>query len=169
VTLASRLEQEPGGAWPCARGLTRGDTETVVATAPPPPGAVTTFGQTRWAPQQAVKFFRALALGCLLPAAQTAYTLELMQRIVRSESWGLGTGFHSVAFKGGWGPEPGGYLVRLSGIINPGSASATAVAIVASAPSFSAGTEMLNRTATWLAQNIELSSHPGGRCSAGAE
>ena len=44
-----------------------GDERTVVATAPPPPGAVTTFGQTGWAPGAAVKFFRALALGCLLP------------------------------------------------------------------------------------------------------
>ncbi len=40
-----------------------GDSETVVATAPPPPGAVTTFGQTEWRPSEAIKFFRALALG----------------------------------------------------------------------------------------------------------
>ena len=49
-----------------------GDDETVVATASPPAGAVTTFGQTEWRPSEAVKFFRALANGCLLPADQRA-------------------------------------------------------------------------------------------------
>ena len=57
-------------------------------------------------PGEAVKFFRALALGCLLPASQTSYVLSLMENIEPGESWGLGSaGFSSVAFKGGWGPR----------------------------------------------------------------
>jgi hypothetical protein len=91
-----------------------------VATVPPPPGAATTFGQTEWSPGEAVKFFRALAVGCLLSSSQTGYVLGLMQNIEPSESWGLGSaGFSSVAFKGGWGPESGGYLVRQSGTSIP--------------------------------------------------
>jgi hypothetical protein len=143
-----------------------GDDETVVATASPPAGAVTTFGQTEWKPVQAVKFFRALALGCLLPSAATGYVLGLMEHVVPSESWGLGSaGFGAIAFKGGWGPEPGGYLVRQSGIIDPGSTSGAAVSIVSFAPSFAAGTEVLTRTATWLRAHIALSGRPRTGCS----
>jgi hypothetical protein len=146
---------------------TSGDQETVVATAPPPAGAVTTFGQTEWSPGEAVKFFRALDLGCLLPSSQTSYVLGLMRNIEPSESWGLGSaGFGSVAFKGGWGPESGGYLVRQSGIIDPGSLSGAAVAIVASAPSFSAGTDMLTRTASWLNHHLALTPHASTGCRA---
>lgn len=139
-----------------------GDDRTMVATAPPPPGAVTTFGQTQWAPGQAVKFFRALALGDLLPSAQTTYVLQLMEHIVPSESWGLGSGGFTVpvAFKGGWGPEPtGSYLVRQSGIIDPGSPQGLVVSIVAHPPggpaSFAVGTEMLTSTARWLHSELE--------------
>ncbi len=78
-----------------------------------------------------------------------------MQQIIPSESWGLGSaGFARVAFKGGWGPEGEAYLVRQSGIVDPGTANATAVAIVAHPPpggsSFGVGTEMITRAATWL-------------------
>lgn len=142
-----------------------GDSETVVATAQPPAGAVTTFGQTEWSPGEAVKFFRALDLGCLLPSNQTSYVLGLMRSIEPSESWGLGSaGFSSIAFKGGWGPESGGYLVRQSGIIAPGSSSGAAVAIVASAPSFSAGTDMLTRTASWLNHHLARTPHASVGC-----
>jgi hypothetical protein len=144
-----------------------GDNETKVATAPPPPGAVTTFGQTEWSPGEAVKFFRALALGCLLhSSSQTNNVLNLMQNIEPSESWGLGSaGFGSVAFKGGWGPESGGgYLVRQSGIVDPGTSSGAAVAIVAFAPSFGAGTEMLTHTAAWLHDHLHLSPRASAGC-----
>lgn len=143
-----------------------GDSETVVATAPPPVGAATTFGQTEWSPGEAVKFFRALDLGCLLPSSQTSYVLGLMQNIEASESWGLGSaGFSSVAFKGGWGPESSGYLVRQSGIIDPGSSSGAAVAIVAFASSFAAGTDMLTRTASWLNRHLVLQSRSSTGCN----
>jgi hypothetical protein len=146
-----------------------GDHQTAVATAPPPAGAVTTFGQTEWAPGEAVKFFRALALGCLLPSSQTSFVLNLMQNIEPSESWGLGSaGFSSIAFKGGWGPEGsgGGYLVRQSGIIDPGTSKGAVVAIVAFAPSFAAGTEMLTTTATWLNHHLALTPRASTGCSA---
>jgi hypothetical protein len=143
-----------------------GDNATSVATAPPPAGAVTTFGQTEWSPGEAVKFFRSLANGCLLPTSQTAYVLGLMQNIEASESWGLGSaGFSSVAFKGGWGPEGGGYLVRQSGIIDPGSTNGVAVAIVTQAPDFDAGTETLTRTASWLSHHLNLAARPTTGCS----
>ncbi len=157
-----RLKGGLSGASAYVESLFRdsGDTETVVTTAPPPPGAVTTFGQTEWRPSEAVKFFRALALGCLLPKAQTSYVLNLMEHIEASESWGLGSaGFASIAFKGGWGPNPAGaYLVRQSGIVDPGSASGVVISVVAfpSSGSFAAGTEMLDQTAQWLRREVRL-------------
>ena len=167
-----RLKGGLGGASRYMEGFLRmsGDNETVIATAPPPAGAVTTFGQTEWAPGEAVKFFRALALSCLLPADQTGYVLGLMQNIEPSESWGLGSaGFHSVAFKGGWGPEPSGaYLVRQSGIIDVGSSRGVAVSIVAfpSSGSFSSGTQMLTQAAVWLHHELRLVPRAATGCSA---
>jgi hypothetical protein len=144
-----------------------GDRDTVVATQPPPPGAVTTFGQTEWAPSSAVLFFSALDAGCLLHTQHTQHILSLMEQIVPSESWGLGSAnFAHVAFKGGWGPEGEAYLVRQSGIIDPGTAKATAVAIIAHPPpagsSFDVGTEMITRTATWLHRVLHPVRHTLG-------
>jgi hypothetical protein len=165
LALFADLEQIEGGldgASVYIQQLFRqsGDDETVVTTAPPPAGAVTTFGQTEWRPSEAVKFFRALGNGCLLPADQSSYVLNLMENIEPSESWGLGSaGFGSVAFKGGWGPEPSGaYLVRQSGIIDVGSSRGVAVSIVAfpSSGSFSTGTQMLTDTAMWLHHELRL-------------
>jgi hypothetical protein len=142
-----------------------GDTETSVPTAAPPAGAVTTFGQTEWSPGEAVSFFRSLALGCLLPAEQTTYVLELMESIEPSESWGLGSaGFGSIAFKGGWGPESGGYLVRQSGIVDPSASGGVVVAIVNRAPDFATGTETLTKAAIWLKQHLHTSARPHAGC-----
>jgi hypothetical protein len=150
-----------------------GDSETVVATAPPPPGAVTTFGQTEWAPSEVVKFFSELGRGCLLPSKQSNYVLGLMEHIEPSESWGLGSaGFGTVvAFKGGWGPEPtGSYLVRQSGIIDVGSSRGIVVSIVAfpsgsESASFGTGTQMLTATAQWLRSELVFAPHPKYICS----
>ena len=139
-----------------------GDDSTVVATSTPPPPAVTTFGQTEWSPSEAVRFFGALDQGCLLSAQETGYLLDLMEQIEPSESWGLGSASFSVpvAFKGGWGPQPSGsYLVRQSGIVDVGSNSAVAVAMVAfptgsGIASFETGTQMLTETARWLRREI---------------
>lgn len=144
-----------------------GDRYTVVATQPPPPGAVTTFGQTEWSPEASVRFFSALDAGCLVTPSQTRRVLGLMQQIVPSESWGLGSaGFAHVAFKGGWGPEGATYLVRQSGVVDPATRDATAVAIVAHPPagasSFAEGTEMLTRTAAWLRGVLHPVAHTVG-------
>jgi hypothetical protein len=93
-----------------------------------------------------------------------------MHQIVPSESWGLGSGGFglTVAFKGGWGPEPSGYLVRQSGVIDVGSPRAVAVSIVAYPPpggsSFDAGTQMLTTTARWLSRELILSPWPAAPC-----
>lgn len=160
LSLFHTLEDIKGGlvgASEAVEGELRasGDPYTVVATAPPPPGAVTTFGQTEWAPEAATLFFSALDAGCLLSPPRTRHILSLMQQIEASESWGLGSaGFGHVAFKGGWGPEGDAYLVRQSGIIDPETPDAIAVTIIAHPPagesSFVVGTEMLTKTATWL-------------------
>jgi hypothetical protein len=176
LALFHDLEQLEGGLTGASAYMQElfrrsGDEETVVATAAPPPGAVTTFGQTEWKPSNAVKFFRALALGCLLPAEATSYVLNLMRHIEPSESWGLGSaGFRTVAFKGGWGPEPdGAYLVRQSGIVDVGSSRAVAVALVAFPPpgggSFEVGTAMLSETAEWLREHLELVPRASVACS----
>lgn len=171
IALFERLESRFGGLMGASDAVQElfsksGDEVTRVATAPPPPGASTTFGQTLWKPSEAVKFFSALARGCLLLASRTEYVLGLMQQIEADESWGLGeAGFLAVAFKGGWGPRPeGGYVVRQAGIINVGRPGAVAVSIVAFAPSFSDGAQMLTTVARWLHRELALSRHPNAGC-----
>jgi hypothetical protein len=162
------------GASAYAQQLLResGDPVTVVATAPPPPGGVTTFGQTQWTPRASVLFYRALARGCLLPHPQTSFILGLMRSIAPVDRWGLGSADfpQPVAFKGGWGPDVNGsYLVRQDGIIGSGP-RAVVVAIVAHPPgvgtaSFDTGTSMLTRIASWLARQLRFTPHHAGGCA----
>jgi hypothetical protein len=173
LALFSDLETDQGGllgASAYATSLLRqvGDNRTIVATAPPPPGYATTFGQTLWTPTEEVRFFRALALGCVLPPADTDYVLGLMREIEPSESFGLGSvGFSQVAYKGGWGPEPGDqYGVRQTGIIGDGD-SGVVVAITADPVStFAAGQTVLDQVAQWLKQELRLVPRPPAKCPA---
>ena len=93
-----------------------GSTGTTVATAPPPSGAVSTWGQTEWPVGEAVRFYHALGRCEVLGPAGTGYVVSLMEGVVPEQRWGLGEGgFPSgwrVAMKGGWGPDTdagGGY------------------------------------------------------------
>lgn len=165
------LEQDRGGLLAASAYATQllradGDSETKVATAPPPPLYSTTFGQTKWSPTASIMFFRELALGCLLPPADTRYVLGLMRSIEPSENWGLGSaGFSSVAFKGGWGPEPGGlYGVRQTGVIGQGDSGAVVAITVFPASSFAGGTSILTTVARWLRREIRSTPRPTGTC-----
>lgn len=139
-----------------------GDAVTTVATAPPPSGAISTFGQTEWSLSASVRFFRALAGSCLLGSAGTARVLELMEGVVADQRWGLGAAAFDpgwrVAFKGGWGPDgsaSGPYVVRQSGVLRDGEAGiAVALAAKAGDGSFEAGVEAVDRVAAWLADNL---------------
>lgn len=171
LALFDDLETDRGGLLGASEFATSlleavGDDETQVATAPPPPGYATTFGQTPWTPTAEVTFFRALALGCVMPSADTGYVLGLMRSIEPSESFGLGSaGFPQVAFKGGWGPEPGDqYGVRQTGIIGGGD-SGVVVSIAADPVStFAVGQSVLDQVAQWLGSEIQLVSRPPAAC-----
>lgn len=171
LSLFGDLEADRGGlrgASAYATSLLRkaGDKHTQVSTAPPPPGYATTFGQTPWTPAAEVTFFRALALGCVLGRADTNYELGLMRHIEPSESWGLGSaGFHHIAFKGGWGPEPTNqYGVRQTGIIANGT-TAVVVSIAADpVTTFAAGQTVLDQLAQWLHRELRLPPRPIGAC-----
>jgi hypothetical protein len=139
-----------------------GDPSTTLATAPPPPGAVSTYGQTDWSLSGAAAFYRGLACGVLLDGNGTGYVLDLMEEVIPEQRWGLGaTSFSSgtsVAYKAGWGPEgsaAGPYLVRQSGVLRKGN-SGVAVAMMAedSSGSFEAGVQDLDAIASWLSENL---------------
>jgi hypothetical protein len=173
--LFAELEAQTGGldqASLAIQALLRqsGDDTTQVNTVEPGEG-FSTFGHTLWSPSESVKFYRALFLGCLLPRATTNYVLNLMEHVIPSESWGLGSaGFVPplrTAFKGGWGPESYGYLVRQSGIvayINGSGSSGAVVSMFSDAPDFNTGTEVLTAIAQWLRQNLNLVVRPGLAC-----
>jgi hypothetical protein len=139
-----------------------GDTSTQVATAPPPPGAVSTWGQTEWSLSGSVAFYRALACGALVDGAQSSYVLGLMEEVISEQQWGLGQASFpsgsSVAFKAGWGPEAetGGYLVRQAGVVRTGS-SGLVVTMMAedSAGSFEAGVADVDQIASWVSDHYQ--------------
>ena len=139
-----------------------GDDSTMVATAPPPSGAVSTFGQTIWSLRASTEFFAPLGRDCLLNPDDTKYVLSLMEEVIPEQRWGLGEAafppMWRVAFKGGWGPEgsaSGPYLVRQSGLLSYGS-TGVAVAMIAQADSgsFEAGVEAIDGIANWLAAEL---------------
>jgi beta-lactamase class A len=168
LELFDLLAQRAGGSGQAAAAIERlfrlgGDDQTTIALAPPPPGAITPFGQTGWSAADSAGFFTALATGRLLNPADTGYVLGLMQRIIPEQRWGLGSAElgRPLAFKAGWGPEPdGSCLVRQNGLVllrNSPAASA-AVSLVAEPPpgedSFEVGVGMLTEAASWLAELI---------------
>jgi hypothetical protein len=167
ASLFRRLEQSHGGLEGASLAVQEvlgeaGDGSTIVNTAPPPPGAVSTYGQTEWSLSGSAEFFAALGAGCLLESAGTSQVLGLMEEVIPEQQWGLGeAGFPpewQLGFKAGWGPEEsasGPYLVRQSGIVRDGGAG-VAVAMMAldESGSFEAGASDLTRIATWLRENL---------------
>jgi hypothetical protein len=140
-----------------------GSVGTEVATAPPPPGAVSTYGQTEWPVGEAVRFFHSLGRCEVLEPAGTQYVESLMEDVIPEQRWGLGEGgFRSgwrVAMKGGWGPEAesgGGYLVRQSGLVqNADGGLAVAMIAMDESGSYPAGAADLTRIAQWLAGELK--------------
>jgi hypothetical protein len=171
LSLFGDLEADKGGldgASTYATGLLRaaGDSRTVVTTAPPPPGYATSFGQTPWSPSREVRFFRALALGCVISRASVNYELGLMRQIVPSESWGMGSaGFTQVAFKGGWGPLPSGYGVRQTAIIGSGSSAVVASIAADPATDFGTGQAVLTDIGRWLHAHLRLQPRAEAGCA----
>jgi beta-lactamase family protein len=165
--LFHRLEEIHGGFYPASRAMQKvlakaGDTETTVATDPPPSGAFSTYGQTRWSLEGSVRFYRALVRGELLNRTDTAYVLRLMEGSDYWEPWGLReAGFPRgvrIAAKSGWGTEgsdEGPYLLRQVGVLRTG-ASAVVVTIMVQDDSGSLGAAVrdLNLAATWLRRHL---------------
>ena len=175
AALFRQLESIHGGlgaASAAVQGVMRlAGNATTVATSPPPPGAVSTYGQTEWSAEEATAFYRALANGCLLGPGGTEYVLGLMRNVIPEQRWGLGEAAldpsWSIGFKGGWGPEAesGAYLVRQSGLVQSGSQGVAVTMIVEEASgSFEAGVGDLNRMAAWLTENLRGLGPAGGNC-----
>jgi hypothetical protein len=164
AALFSELESMTGGNASGAVEQTLSDAgaPTVVSTAPPPPGAVSSWGQTDWPLESSTRFYNALACGAYSGASATL--IGDMENIISEQQWGLGQASFpsgtSVAFKAGWGPdasESGPYLVRQAGILR--SAQGGAVVTIAaqdSSGSFEAGVADLDRVADWVAENVPL-------------
>jgi beta-lactamase class A len=177
ASLFGRIEEKRGGLAPASLAVQAvlrraGDAATTIPTDPPPPGAVSSYGQTLWSLPASVELFRALARGCLLDHADTEYVLGLMEEVTPEQRWGLGeAGFPSswrVAIKGGWGPEgsaAGPYLVRQSGVLRKGNAG-LAVSMIARAGSgsFEEGARTLDRIAAWLDENLRGLGGPKASC-----
>lgn len=164
ASLFSELETVTGGRASAAveQTLSEAGAPTAVATAPPPPGAVSSWGQTDWPLASSTRFYNALACGAYGGASATI--IADMENVIPEQQWGLGQAPFpsgtSLAYKAGWGPdgsESGPYLVRQAGIIRSANGGA-AVTIAAqdSSGSFEAGVADLDRVADWVAENVPL-------------
>ena len=168
ASLFGTIEGRQGGLAGASAAVSQtiqeaGSSGTTVATAPPPPGAVSTYGQTVWPVGEAVRFYHGLGRCEILGPTGTGYIVSLMEGVIPEQRWGLGEGgFPSddrVAMKGGWGPDTeagGGYLVRQSGLIQ-GSTGGVAVAMIAidESGSYPAGASDLTQIAHWLATELK--------------
>jgi Tfp pilus assembly protein PilX len=138
---------------------------TEVATAPPPPGAVSSWGQTNWTLSSSTLFYGSMYCGAF---GAVSNVVGDMESVIPEQQWGLGAASFpsgtTVAFKAGWGPdgsESGPYLVRQAGIIErDGKGVAVTLAAQDSSGSFEAGVSDLDRVADWVDQNVPL----GGSC-----
>jgi hypothetical protein len=164
AALFSELESMTGGNASQAVEQTLSDAgaPTAVATAPPPPGAVSSWGQTDWPLASSTRFYNALACGAYGGASPAI--IGDMENVIPEQQWGLGQASFpagtSVAFKAGWGPdgsESGPYLVRQAGIIRSTQGGAVVtIAAQDSSGSFEAGVSDLDRVADWVAENVPL-------------
>ncbi|QBF47500.1 hypothetical protein [Janibacter limosus] len=123
---AGRLWADLGGGHRAATAvevqLERGrDRRTGVPPRVTVPG-YSPFGQSTWRLTDQTRF--TAALPCL--AGSTSIT-QAMGRVADGQRWGLG-GIDGARYKGGWGPTPGGYVVRQLGIVT-GAKGATAVTL----------------------------------------
>ncbi len=167
ASLFGKIEERQGGLIGASQAVESvlheaGSSSTRVATAPPPPGAVSTYGQTEWSVGDAARFFAALGRCEVLGRHGTQFVESLMENVIPEQRWGLGEGgFPSswrVSMKGGWGPEAesgGGYLVRQSGLIQDANGG-VAVAMIAKDDSgtYPAGASDLTQVARWLAGEL---------------
>lgn len=117
-------------------------TTTVPEHQMQPPYSI--FGQTQWSAASQVGF--AQQLPCLAGADQV---IEDMANVSAGQSWGLGWQPGAV-FKGGWGPNAGGYLVRQFGWYQDAAGSRVLVALAVQAGSFEAGVAALDAMAPLL-------------------
>ncbi|UUZ44874.2 hypothetical protein LP422_00160 [Janibacter limosus] len=123
---AGRLWADLGGGHRAATAvevqLERGrDRRTGVPPRVTVPG-YSPFGQSTRRLTDQTRF--TAALPCL--AGSTSIT-QAMGRVADGQRWGLG-GIDGARYKGGWGPTPGGYVVRQLGIVT-GAKGATAVTL----------------------------------------
>jgi hypothetical protein len=168
AALFSRLGSTMAASAAVENVLAQSAYPATVSTAPPPSGAVSTWGQTDWPLASATGFYRALACGQLLDPQGTAFVLGLMEEVISEQQWGLGEAGipGQVAFKAGWGPDgsaSGPYLVRQSGVLRSGNSGAVVtIAAQDSSGSFDAGVQDLNAVAGWVRDNVRLD---GGSCT----
>jgi Beta-lactamase enzyme family len=168
AALFGKIEETQGGLTGASRAVEgvlheAGSAATVVATAPPPPGAVSTYGQTEWSVGDAARFFASLGRCEVLGPSGTRYVESLMESVIPEQRWGLGEGgFPSdwrVAMKGGWGPEAesgGSYLVRQSGLLQDAQGGvAVAMIAMSDSGSYPDGAAALTQIAQWLASELK--------------
>ncbi|OBH51106.1 serine hydrolase [Mycobacterium sp. E2479] len=125
-----------------------GDTATVVESRRLRRG-FTAFGQTQWSLQRQARFAAELST-----IADAVEVIDLMQRLVADDQWGLAA--KGLAAKGGWGPGAhGGYLVRQFGIVpTPSGQWGVALAADADDGAFETGVEVVNTMTDWLLSRL---------------
>jgi hypothetical protein len=173
MSLFTDLEAREGGLAGASRYVQQvlrdaGDPDTTVNTRRPASG-FSTFGQTQWPLLAGTRFFRALVDGCLAPRDAAELIINLMGRVVPSQSWGLGQANFSgarVYLKGGWGPNPSGaHLVRQFGIVVDENDRGFAVGLMAKPAdgSFASGVTLVERLAIAVAATTSATKTPPAR------
>ena len=101
------------------------------------------FGQTEWDVHNQVNFLKKMP--CLTGSGQV---IEDMSNVSPGQRWGLGT-LPDAVFKGGWGPDQYGYVVRQLGWYT-GAEGRVPIAFAVRAADFGQGQSVLNQIAADL-------------------
>ncbi|GAA4401040.1 hypothetical protein [Tsukamurella soli] len=113
------------------------------------------WGLTPWTNANEATF--AAHLACIRGAGPV---MALMRGVDGTQRWGAAT-LPGAAVKGGWSPSGGRYVVRQMAVISTPTGQA-GVSMSTVAPTFTAGTRVLDRVGAWLRAN--QAQLPGGHC-----
>lgn len=142
-------------------------------------GVVSTYGQTRWRPNEQATFVAQLLNGCVLRPGPTKRLATWMSQVEPGQSWGLGSLSNVSAFKGGWGQDQNGgdYYVRQVALVEPSSGGPYVMAVTVRLhdPSPLAGGSIDRESAAiqsvgkWVAANVGPAPERAACASSGAE
>lgn len=97
------------------------------------------WASIKWSPSQYMRLFEALPE--ILPRKHRAWAMSQLRHITPSQQWGIPAASkkYKTYFKGGWRPEPGGWIVLQGALLKQGEQKISLAVFTRRQPSLEAG------------------------------